>query len=169
MAKSKKQLGFTVVEIVVVIAVIGILAGISVLGYSSIRDDARNATVETDLRGIGAKMESYYAQTGTYPAATSAALSASNTISVTRDAYPATAYNFLYCLISDGTNKRYAVVGRSASGKGFYFSSVDGFKPTGNWVNSYTSMCPQANISTSDANFSYFWIQSNGVWSTWAK
>lgn len=169
MVKNKQQSGFTVVEIVVVIAVIAILATISSIGYATIRDDAKDSTVETDLRGIGAKMEAYYARTGTYPAATSAALDASDTISVTRDAYPGTAYNFLYCLINDGTTKRYSVVGRSASGKGFYFSSVDGFKPTGNWVNSYTSMCPQSNVSNSDVNFSYFWIQNNGNWSTWAK
>lgn len=47
MFKSKS--GFTIVELLIVIVVIGTLAAISIVAYNGIQDRARNTTVENDL------------------------------------------------------------------------------------------------------------------------
>jgi len=62
--------GFTLVELVVVIAVIGILATISVLGFSKYQSDARDARRDASTHAIAEALEKYYDQNGEYPSCT---------------------------------------------------------------------------------------------------
>ena len=49
MGKTNKQSGFTIVELLIVIVVIGILAAITIVAYSGIQDRARSAKINSDL------------------------------------------------------------------------------------------------------------------------
>ena len=51
-AKAKKQVGFTIVELLVVIVVVGILAAISVVAYTGIQERARDAQRSQDMAAI---------------------------------------------------------------------------------------------------------------------
>ena len=67
---SVVQRGFTIVELVIVVVVIGILVGIISISYSSITSQAKVATVETDLRGASAEIMKTFYDTGVFPADT---------------------------------------------------------------------------------------------------
>src|SRR3954464_5492328 len=66
---SKKQQGFTIVELLIVIVVIGILAALVITTYNGIQQKGRNTERETDLKAVQGQLEAYYAENGTYPAA----------------------------------------------------------------------------------------------------
>lgn len=65
-----KHKGFTVVELIIVIVVIGILAGISVIGYGTWRDRAAKTEVMSDLRNASLAMNNYRNFNNAYPACT---------------------------------------------------------------------------------------------------
>jgi prepilin-type N-terminal cleavage/methylation domain-containing protein len=61
--------GFTIVELLVVIVVIGILAAISIVSYTGISQKAASATLQSDLAGISQKLKLYSVLYGSYPTA----------------------------------------------------------------------------------------------------
>ena len=63
----KKQRGFTLIELVVVIAVLGILAGIAIPRFLDAQASARGAKVLADLRTIDSAITMYNAETGDDP------------------------------------------------------------------------------------------------------
>lgn len=65
--KSKK--GFTLIELVVVIAILGILAGIAIPRFMDATATARGAKIIADLRTIDSAIMIYNAKTGKLPTA----------------------------------------------------------------------------------------------------
>lgn len=65
---ERKQKGFTIVELLIVIVVIGILAAIVIVAYSGVQTRANNATRYSELKTWRKQFELYYAQYGSYPA-----------------------------------------------------------------------------------------------------
>jgi prepilin-type N-terminal cleavage/methylation domain-containing protein len=64
---KRKQSGFTIVELLIVIVVIGILAALVVTTFSGIQKKARDSERQTDINAVHAQVEAYYAQKGYYP------------------------------------------------------------------------------------------------------
>ena len=64
---SASKHGFTLVELLVAIAIIGILSSIVFSGLSSGRGKSRDAQRLSDLKTINGALENYFAQNGTYP------------------------------------------------------------------------------------------------------
>jgi general secretion pathway protein G len=60
--------GFTIVELLIVIVVIGILAAITIVAYNGVQDRARAAAVSTDLNGAAKQIALYQVDAGGYPA-----------------------------------------------------------------------------------------------------
>ena len=65
--KVASKLGFTVVEIVVVITIIVILSAISIVGYRSLQANARDNTRSANAAVISAGLEKFYEKNGAYP------------------------------------------------------------------------------------------------------
>ena len=63
----KNRKGFTLVELVVVIAILGILAGIAIPRFMSATETARGAKTVADLRTLESAAVMYYAKTGVVP------------------------------------------------------------------------------------------------------
>ncbi|MBL8159040.1 prepilin-type N-terminal cleavage/methylation domain-containing protein [Candidatus Saccharibacteria bacterium] len=59
--------GFTIVELLIVIVVLGILAVVAITSFSGAQDRARTASVESDLRNARSKLAAAYAENGVYP------------------------------------------------------------------------------------------------------
>ena len=64
---KRKQSGFTIVELLIVIVVIGILAALVVTTFSGIQRKARDSERQTDIGAVHSQVEAYYAQNGRYP------------------------------------------------------------------------------------------------------
>ncbi len=67
MISLKKQRGFTIVELLIVIIVIGILATLVLVTYAGVQAKARDSKRQTDIDAIDSHLETFYAQYGFYP------------------------------------------------------------------------------------------------------
>lgn len=67
---TKKHQGFTIVELLIVIVVIGILAAITIVAFNGVLRKANIATIESDLSNAVKTLKSAEITTGTYPADT---------------------------------------------------------------------------------------------------
>lgn len=65
--RSKRQQGFTIVELLIVIVVIGILAALVITTFTGVQGRARDTERETDIKAIHGQLEAYYADHGGYP------------------------------------------------------------------------------------------------------
>lgn len=79
--RLKDQAGFTLIEILIVIIILGILAMIIIPQISVSTDDAKVSTLKTNLSGLRSSIEVYYAQhSQKYPGMTKAADGAANVV-----------------------------------------------------------------------------------------
>ena len=59
--------GFTLIEVLIVIFIIGLLASVVLIGLGSFRARGRDARRAADLRSIQHALELYYGKSGSYP------------------------------------------------------------------------------------------------------
>ena len=79
MLKGKKC--FTLIELVIVIAILGILAGLAIPRFLDATATARGSRIIADLRTIDSAIVIYNAKTGSMPTATAALTTSSGTSS----------------------------------------------------------------------------------------
>lgn len=121
--------GFTIVELIIVITVIGILASISVVAYRGSQDRAEYARAQTDLAHINDALIIYKAQKGAYPDA-DAYIDTSNSILTSAlvpgylDRMPAPKTGFAYKFISSASNQDYKLLRYKLGGLPSVESSV---------------------------------------------
>ncbi len=65
--KTHKQSGFTLIEVMIVVVILGILASIIVPKIMGRPDEARAARAKQDIRAIGAALDLYRLDNFTYP------------------------------------------------------------------------------------------------------
>lgn len=64
----KTKSGFTIVELLIVIVVIGILAAITIVAYNGFQNRAYDATIQGDISNLSKQLKLLAADTGTPPA-----------------------------------------------------------------------------------------------------
>lgn len=67
---KQKQSGFTIVELLIVIVIIGILATLVIVTFSGVQQKARDSERKTDINAVANVLEAFYANKGYYPSAT---------------------------------------------------------------------------------------------------
>jgi len=70
MNRKISKRGFTLIEILIVVAIIGLLASFVLVGLGGARSRARDARRIADLNQVQQSLELYYSKFGTYPVAT---------------------------------------------------------------------------------------------------
>jgi prepilin-type N-terminal cleavage/methylation domain-containing protein len=65
----KQRLGFTLIEMMVVIAIVGILSSLVLIGLGPVQQRGRDARRLSDLRQVQTGLELYYSKNGSYPSA----------------------------------------------------------------------------------------------------
>jgi prepilin-type N-terminal cleavage/methylation domain-containing protein len=168
---QKKSNGFTIVELLIVIVVIGILAAITVVAYNGVRDRASNTSVQSDLSSFAKKLALFHADYARYP--TNTAELATLQFRLNSRAYDNTrVLNFSYCASADRST--YAIGGISNSGKQYFVSSANGVRE---YASSLTNDGNKADLalpcddllagtSRVQAGF-YISDTTTGPWRTW--
>ena len=67
MVSLRDKKGFTIVELLIVIVVIGILATLVIVTFTGIQQKGRNSQRQTDINAIQSQAEAFFAQHGFYP------------------------------------------------------------------------------------------------------
>ena len=67
MGTINRQRGFTIVELLIVIVVIGILAAIVIVAYSGVQNRAKDTMRTSDIVSVQKALELYRVDNGTYP------------------------------------------------------------------------------------------------------
>jgi len=61
-AARADESGFTLVELLIVIAILGVLAGVVVFSVAGIQDDSQTSACKTEVASVQAAQEAYYAK-----------------------------------------------------------------------------------------------------------
>ena len=64
---QNKSSGFTIVELLIVVVVIGILAAITIVSYNGVAQRAAGASLQSDLSGASTQLKMYQVENGSYP------------------------------------------------------------------------------------------------------
>ena len=90
--RKNKQKGFTIVEVMTVVTIIGVLTGITIFMIRGWRINAAEAEVASDLNGVVSAMESARTFSTGYPATIPSTFKASQNVTVTLRSSTATAF-----------------------------------------------------------------------------
>ena len=66
---SRVTLGFTLIELMIVVVIIGILAAIAIPKFQDVTESAKNAACRSNLRIIAGALSVYHADNGEFPGA----------------------------------------------------------------------------------------------------
>jgi prepilin-type N-terminal cleavage/methylation domain-containing protein len=117
-----KKTGFTIVELLIVIVVIGILAAISMVAYNGVSASANDSAVQSDMAKAARKIQQYKLDNNdVYP---TSAFPSTIQIRITKSAYRLGRNNFYYCASQNGDT--FALSAQSVSGNNFQYSSATG-------------------------------------------
>jgi prepilin-type N-terminal cleavage/methylation domain-containing protein len=161
--RSARASGFTIVELLIVIVIIGILAAITIVAYNGIQNRARNASIQSDLTNFAKKLEAARIDTsdGLYPTSLTTAMD----IHANKGLYSVDRNNWYYCPSTDRT--QYALgVAYTTAGAGFFISSASGIQASSNVSDATT--CPLAG-RVSGSQMGHTWNGTAGTWSTWVN
>ena len=132
----KNQKGFTLVELVVVIAIIGILAGIAVPRFLDATASARGAKIIADMRTIQAAEVIYYAKYAKYPL-TADATGTTDFTNLVQGGWPTPpAGDFTIAPVLDTTKKPFE--GKVTTGTNYTYTNADATAPGAITLNSKT-------------------------------
>jgi prepilin-type N-terminal cleavage/methylation domain-containing protein len=65
--RARQEEGFTLIELMIVIVILGVLAGIVLFAVGGITDRGTKAACKTDVSTVQTAVEAFYAKHGTYP------------------------------------------------------------------------------------------------------
>ena len=163
--------GFTIVELLIVIVVIGILASITIVAYNGVAGRAGDVAVQSDLRNLAGKIMEYNIVNGQYPGGNyDLGITGIPNFHADRAAYKAVygGGNLFYCTGLVNSNPEFAVLAMSASNHTYMYSSMGGGTTyTGTW-GGYPTLCPAVGMSSYSTAYGFF-QGSDGGWYGWTK
>lgn len=167
---SQKQTGFTIVELLIVIVIIGILAAITIVAYNGIQNRASDTAVQSDLRQFASKVAEFHAINGRYPTGpnSTAAVEGIPKFRLAQGSYSTNMHNFYYCVGIVGGIEKFAIGAVSLSGKKFAYYSDNGLQTyMGVWAASAQN-CPGLLPTVDPYTYGYGHNSTTG-WNSWTQ
>lgn len=165
-----KMRGFTIVELLIVIVVIGILAAITIVAFNGVQGRAHDASVRSDLAALAKQFEDQRISSADnfYPTTNSPGF----VVRVNQSAYQTDGlrYNLLLCFPSTSAANEIMILATSKSGKKFYLEggSVREYTTTVDWSNTdATVVCRTVKSGWVGSGAGYRSDQTP-QWRTWA-
>jgi prepilin-type N-terminal cleavage/methylation domain-containing protein len=125
----RQQFGFTIVELLIVIVVIGILAAITIVAYNGISGRAKVASIQSDLEGSGKQLAIDQVTSGAYPA-TIAAANGGNGLT------PSSGSTYSY-VVNNSTSPQSYCLSESNGAISYYTTSTNSVQALGDCTTSY--------------------------------
>jgi type IV pilus assembly protein PilA len=155
----KSQKGFTLIELMIVVAIIGILAAIAIPNFLTYQLKSRQAEAKTNLQAIKTSEVAFQAERGCYIGITAygvvAPVAGTKTVPFAWGAgNPPTAPGALWCLAAGVFGGQFADIGFTATGNVNYVYGVDStVAPTVAGFTGYSAAqsCPLAIAGTAAA------------------
>lgn len=169
-----KKNGFTIVELLIVIVVIGILAAITIVSFNGVTAKANDTAVKSDLANISKKSQAYAALNGHYPNSVSDLADAG--LRVSAGSYmtgPNVAVNVGYCTKGSGGTGGFAVFAMSKSGNRYVVTESNGVTDdtTGKeWIGTTSTLGTQCGALGYGAPFTHGYVSTDtttGPWRAW--
>lgn len=165
------SVGFTIVELLIVIVVVAVLAVVTVVAYNGIQNRAYDSAVQGDLANIAKKLRMFHATNDRFPQGSTDLTNAD--LRVTRTAYSrgmyngTSWYNLVYCWANTTNPTQFAIVAQARSGNVYQYSGGKVSQAAYVFATDSVTICSSAgvNISTSGRD----WFYDNDAWSAYAK
>lgn len=159
--------GFTIVELLIVIVVIGILAAITIVAFNGIQNRGYDTTVQSDLKSFKTKVELYKVDNNEqYPDGSGIA---SLRFKASQSAYstaPTDHSNLYYCY-STTDRSIFGLVVKSKSGNGYSITNSTGIQP---YTGTYGNPCAILSAALSNNYRGYATDDTaDGPWRTWVR
>lgn len=140
--KKHKDHGFTIVELLIVIVVIGILAAIVIVAFNGVQNKANTAAVQSDLKNFGKLASLYHAENGEFPSTTNQ-LNGLKWKATVNSYQQNSMGNALYCAIVAGSNATFVIAARTKDNTAYTYSPQNGLQQyTGAWTGAWATDCP---------------------------
>lgn len=164
--------GFTIVELLIVIVVIGILAAISIVAYTGIQNRTYDSAVSSDLTQLAKQFEiaRISSTTDSYPSV-STHIAAAFTLNAAKTAYvisPSQSWNLIFCTTTSDPKQEFIVLATSKSGNQFSIqNSGSVLRNTGtSWnMNNANTACDNARTGWIATSAGYSSVDG---WRAWA-
>lgn len=160
--QSFMQRGFTIVELLIVIVIIGILAALVIVAYNGMQNRANDTAVQSDLNAFAKKLETIKVDSsdGLYPTTFTAAMG----FKFTKNAYMVDSQGRTLRYCTNAATNEFIIYALSKSGTFFSYKTGAGLKQTYNAVG--YSVCSQISLVTTNPTADGL---VNSTWSSWVN
>lgn len=159
-----RQEGFTIVELLIVIVVIGILAAITIVAFNGVQNRSYKSAAQSDVASFKKKLELYKIDTtdSLYPTTPPASIG----LGFTKDAYQTGRNNVYYCTSLDRTE--YALGVAVKPGNTGFMTTSSGAIQDLSYAPADASVCGLVG-RPNGSQMGYSWNGTSGTWQSWTN
>lgn len=161
--RQRRGAGFTIVELLVVIVVVGILASITIVAFNGIQNRANDAAVKSDLANAAKKLTLWKIENGgSYPTPSQLDLV---DLYATKGSYMTGRGNFYYCASSDYQSYAIGAVTKNDANMMLHDGVIENRSGNTVWL---SSTCSEVGVTVNPPT-GFGTSGHSTTWNSWVK